>query len=173
MAEDSRIFLAVGSNLDDRYQNLKNGIHLINEHPHIWVLNKSYVYESPAMYYSDQSDFYNMVIEIDTNLNPLQLLHEIKKIELILGRDTKNKKNMPRTLDIDILAIGGLLIHSKLLEIPHPKIAERKFVLKPWNDIASDFIVPNINKNITELLKITTDSSSTRMVLIVEGKESK
>ena len=168
MAEDSRIFLAVGSNVDDRYQNLKNGIHLINQHPHIWVLNKSYVYESPAMYYSDQSDFYNMVIEIDTNLNPLELLKEIKKIELILGRNTENKKNMPRTLDLDILAIGDLLIHSKLLEIPHPKIAERKFVLKPWNDIDPDYSVPNYSAKVSELLENTEDNSDIRMVLIFD-----
>ena len=74
---------------------------------------------------------------------------------------------MPRTLDLDILAIGDLIICSKLLQIPHPKIAERKFVLKPWNDIAPDFLVPNADKLISELLDITEDISVTRMVLIV------
>ena len=113
-----------------------------------------------------------MVIEIVTNLNPIQLLDEVKKIEIMVGRNPKDKKNMPRTLDIDILAIGGLLIHSKLLEIPHPKISERRFVLKPWHDIAPDYIVPNINKSIAELLKITKDRSSTRMVLITDKESS-
>ena len=120
------------------------------------------------MYYADQNDFYNLVIEIETNLNPLQLLDEIKNIELIAGRKPGNKKNMPRTLDIDILAVGDLLIRSKLLNVPHPKIAERKFVLKPWNDIAPNFMIANINKDIKELLILTADQSSTRMVLILD-----
>ena len=166
MAEDLRIFLGLGSNIDDRYQNLMNGIQQLNDHAHIWVIDESHVYQTPAMYSKDQQDFYNMVIEIETNLNPLQLLDEVKKIEMKLGREPNKKKNMPRSLDVDILAVGDILIRSKLLEIPHPKIVERKFVLKPWNDIAPDFLVPNSDKNITELLRITKDRSQTRMVLI-------
>ena len=166
MAEDMRIFLGLGSNIDDRYQNLMNGIQQLNDHAHIWVIDESHVYQTPAMYSSDQQDFYNMVIEIETNLNPLQLLDEVKIIEMKLGRKPNKKKNMPRSLDVDILAVGDILIRSKLLEIPHPKIVERKFVLKPWNDIAPDFLVPNSDKNITELLRITKDRSQTRMVLI-------
>ena len=99
-------------------------------------------------------------------MNPLLLLKEVKKIEIKLGRGPNKKKNIPRSLDIDILAVGDILIRSKLLEIPHPKIEERKFVLKPWNDIAPGFSVPNSNKNIRELLRITKDRSQTRMVLI-------
>ena len=166
MAEDLRIFLGLGSNIDERYQNLMNGIQQLNDHAHIWVIDESHVYQTPAMYSSDQQDFYNMVIEIETNLNPLQLLDEVKNIEMKLGREPNKMKNMPRSLDVDILAVGDILIRSKLLEIPHPKIVERKFVLKPWNDIAPDFLVPNSDKNISELLKITKDRSSTRMVLI-------
>ena len=166
MAEDSRIFLGLGSNIDDRYQNLMNGIQQLNDHAHIWVIDESNVYQTPAMYSLDQQDFYNMVIEIETNLNPLQLLDEVKIIEIKLGKKPNKKKNMPRSLDVDILAVGDVLIRSKLLEIPHPKIVERKFVLKPWNDIAPDFLVPNSDKNITELLRITKDRSQTRMVLI-------
>ena len=166
MAEDLRIFLGLGSNIDDRYQNLMNGIQQLNDHAHIWVIDESNVYQTPAMYSLDQQDFYNMVIEIETNLNPLQLLNEVKNIEMKMGREPNKKKNMPRSLDVDILAVGDVLIRSKLLEIPHPKIVERKFVLKPWNDIAPDFLVPNSDKNITELLRITKDRSQTRMVLI-------
>ena len=77
MPSDSRIFLGMGSNIDDRYTNLKKGIKLLNDHAHIWIIGRSHVYQSPAMYYLEQEDFYNMVIEIETNLNPLQLLDEI------------------------------------------------------------------------------------------------
>ena len=80
MAEDLRIFLGIGSNIDDRYKNIMNGIRLLNEHPHIWVIEESYIYQSSAMYAPDQNDFYNMVIEIETNLIPIQLLNEVKNI---------------------------------------------------------------------------------------------
>ena len=170
MPDDLRIFCGIGSNIDDRYQNLNNGIEQLNEHAHIWVINTSYVYQSPPMYYTGQEEFYNMVVEIETNLNPLQLLNEVKKIEKIAGKDLKKKKNMPRILDIDILAVGDLLIRSKLLEIPHPKISERRFVLKPWNDIAPEFHVPSLDKDIAELLQITDDTSSINRVLILDDK---
>ena len=115
MSEDQHIFLGLGSNVGDRYQNLKFGIDMLNAHPHIWVMEKSHVYQSPAMYNTDQDEFYNMVIEIDTNLIPVDLLNEIKTIEKKVGRKVEKKKNMPRILDIDILAIGSLQIHSGLL----------------------------------------------------------
>ena len=113
-----------------------------------------------------------MVIEIETNLNPLELLEAVKTIETRTGRDLMVKKNMPRTLDMDILTDGNLLIRSNLLDIPHPKISERRFVLKPWYDIAPDYVVPNINKSITELLKITADKSLISMILIIDKEGS-
>ena len=75
---------------------------------------------------------------------------------------------MPRILDIDILAIGELQIQSVSLAIPHPGISERKFVLKPWNDIASEFTLPNSLDTVSDLLKNTTDSSEINMVLIID-----
>ena len=172
MHDNSRIFLGLGSNMGDRYQNLKKGIHLLNNHPHIWVIDQSHVYQSAPLYHTDQEDFYNMVVEIDTNLIPLDLLNEIKKIEKKAGRDSKSKKNMPRILDIDILAIGDLQIHSELLEVPHLRISERKFVLKPWKDIAPNFQLPESSATIADLLDKTEDDSQVRMVLIVDKADS-
>ena len=171
MPDDSRIFLGLGSNISDRYKNLKNGIEMLNNHPHIWVIDQSHVYQSAPLYHKNQEDFYNMVIEIDTNLIPVDLLTQIKKIEKKAGRDSKSKKNMSRILDIDILTIGDLQIHSKLLEIPHPGIAERKFVLKPWNDIAPKFRLPEISLTIADLLDYTKDESEVRMVLILDKED--
>ena len=168
MSEDQHIFLGLGSNVGNRYQNLKFGVDMLNAHPHIWVTEKSHVYQSPAMYNTDQDEFYNMVIEIDTNLIPVDLLNEIKTIEKKAGRKVEKKKNMPRILDIDILTFGDLQIHSDLLEIPHPGISERKFVLKPWNDIAPEYMVPKYSAKISELLENTNDDSATRMVLIFD-----
>ena len=168
MSEEQQIFLGLGSNMGDRYQNLKKGIHQLNDHPHIWVTDQSHVYQSPPMYQTDQDDFYNMVVEIDTNLIPIDLLTEIKNIEIKVGRIPERKNNMPRVIDIDILAIGNLQIHSELLEIPHPRISERKFVLKPWADIAPEFLLTNNSMTISELLENSNDSSEVRMVLILD-----
>ncbi len=172
MSDNSRIFLGLGSNMGDRYQNLKKGIQLLNNHPHIWVIDQSNVYQSAPLYHTDQEDFYNMVIEINTNLIPLELLTQIKKIEKKAGRDSTSKKNMPRILDIDILAIGDLQIHSELLEVPHPGISDRKFVLKPWKDIAPNFHLPESSATITDLLENTEDDSQARMVLILDKEDS-
>ena len=120
------------------------------------------------MYRADQNEFYNMVVEIDTNLIPVDLLNEIKNIEKKAGRLLERKKNMPRILDIDILAIGDLQIHSGLLEIPHGGISERIFVLKPWNDIAPNFVVQGQNAMVSEILENTYDNSDVRMVLIID-----
>ena len=171
MAEDMRTFLGLGSNVDDRYQNLTNGIKFLNDHPHIWIIDKSHVYQSPAMYFINQEDFYNIVIEIETNLNPLELLDEIKIIEKKSGRKPKSNKNMPRILDIDILAVGDLCIHSNLLEVPHSGISERKFVLKPWNDIAPEFTFSDSSQTVSDLLKDTADISEVRMVLILDKED--
>ena len=77
MHDDGRIFLGLGSNVGARYQNLKKGICLLNNHPHIWVIDQSHVYQSAPLYQTDQEDYYNMVVEINTNLIPLELLNQI------------------------------------------------------------------------------------------------
>ena len=171
MSDEQHIFLGLGSNKGDRYQNLKKGIHQLNNHPHIWVTYQSHIYQSQAMYKTDQNDFYNMVLEIDTNLIPIELLTEIKKIEIKAGRIPESKKNMPRILDIDILAIGDLQIKTASLEIPHPGISERKFVLKPWSDIAPEFTLPNSSQTISDLLENSADISEVRMVLILDKED--
>jgi len=168
LSEEQQTFLALGSNMGDRYQNLKNGILKLNDHPHIWVTDQSHVYQSPAMYQTDQDDFYNMVVEIDTNLIPIDLLSEVKKIEIKIGRIPENKKNIPRILDIDILAIGDLQIQSASLGIPHPRISERNFVLKPWSDIAPEFTLPDSSQTVSSLLENSADFSELRMVLILD-----
>ena len=165
-----KTFLGLGSNIEDRYYNLQKGIKYLTEHPHIWIINKSYVYQSPPMYYFEQKDYYNMVLEIDTNLEPLDLLGILKDIEKKCGRKNNNNcKNMPRELDIDILAIDSLFIRSNILNIPHIAICDRKFVLKPWNDIAPDYLISNLNKTVAELLKETCDNSDLHMILELKG----
>ncbi len=167
----NKVYLGLGSNMDDRYNNLKDGIKLLEKNPHIWVTDQSHVYQSPAMYNINQDDYYNMVIKIETNYTPLELLKEIQTIEEKSGRKKRDKKKYsPRILDIDILVYGEIIIHSDLLEIPHPRIAERKFVLKPWNDIAPDYLVPIHASKVNQLLKNTSDISKIMRVLIFDNE---
>ena len=160
------IFLALGSNIEDRFKNIEKGLELINAHPHIWIIKKSYTYSSSPMYNENQSDFYNMVIEIETNLTPLELLKVNKNIEKILGRNISKKKYQPRTLDIDILSYRDIIINTKILKIPHEKICERRFVLKPWNDIAPNYKLPNNDKPIYQLLNDIKDNAEVHLLLI-------
>ena len=162
------IFLGLGSNKGDKHKNLMFALYELAKHPHIWITNKSFIYESKPMYLTDQANYYNMVIQIDTNLEPLDLLDHIKKIEIKSGRTISAIKNMPRTLDIDILAMDQLLIRTKTLNIPHINIKERRFVLKPWSDIASNFILPSEKQSISYLLKHTSDTSKLNLILETE-----
>ena len=84
--------------MGDRYQNLKKGIDLLNDHPHIWVIDQSHIYQSPPMYYLEQDDFYNMVIQLQTNLTPIDLLNEIKSIV-----ETENLIDVAKMLGISAL----------------------------------------------------------------------
>ena len=111
------------------------------------------------MYNSSLNKFYNGVIKIETSYSPEDLLISIKKIEQKMGRVKSVNRYANRPIDIDILCCGSTIIRSRELVIPHPHIKERKFVLKPWSDIDSDYIIANENRKIKELLESTTDSS--------------
>ena len=167
--DNGDIYIGLGSNIEDRYLYLKKAIDLINFHPHIWVTKKSKIYQSQPLYNENQDFYYNMVVKIDTNLSPIDLLYTLKKTELDIGRKKTKKKNMPREIDLDLLAYGNIEVNSELLSIPHPKIVERKFVLKPWNDIAPNFYLKKYSNNISNLLHLTKDTSKINMVLILEN----
>lgn len=159
-----RIFLGLGSNEGSRLENLLLGCESIKGLPDTRIINISHVYETPPLYNEKLSNFYNLVIEINSKLNPAELLNKLKKIELLFGRDLSNGHNLSRKLDIDILAYGHKQVNKKELVIPHSKIFERKFVLQPWSDIAEDFILIGMNKTIKSLLSETTDSSKIHRV---------
>ena len=92
MIDDERNFLGLGTNLGNKYLNINQCKDAINAHPHIWIISQSNIYQSAPLYNSKQEDYYNMVVEIETNLNSLELLTEIKKIEIKLGREINEKK---------------------------------------------------------------------------------
>ena len=164
------IFMGLGSNMGDRHKNLSIGCKLIDALPETDLVNLSSIYETPPLYNTEQASFLNMVVEISSLFSPFELLIKIKNIESALGRDIENGHNLPRVLDIDILAYGSKEIMKNNLIIPHPGIFERKFVLQPWSDIAEDFILVGMNKSIKSLLRNTPDKSSITLTQFLVGK---
>ena len=148
-----RIFLSLGTNLGHRLTNLNEALLLISNNTDIKVLSKSKVYETSPMENKNQDYFLNQVIEIKTKIEPIDLLNFTQKIESKMGREKHSKKYQPRIIDIDILSYNKLILDKQNLCIPHSKIKFRKFILKPWTDIAPNYILPNSKSTIKELLE--------------------
>lgn len=132
-------YLSLGSNTGNRKLNLKRAIELLGDNPEINIDAVSSIYETEPMYVKDQRSFYNLVIRVSiSNLGPFELLGFIKAIEYKLGRKKGGTRYGPRPIDIDILYFGSEIIESDILQIPHPGISGRRFVLLPLSEIAPD-----------------------------------
>lgn len=147
--ENHIVYLALGSNLDDRLANLKQAIASLS--PQMEVKAKSRVYETPPWGYADQPMFLNQVIKANTYLEFEPLLKHIKRLEMALGRKP-SFKNGPRLIDIDILFYDDLVLNTPSLVIPHPHMHERGFVLLPLMEIAPDLVHPVHKKSVREMI---------------------
>jgi 2-amino-4-hydroxy-6-hydroxymethyldihydropteridine diphosphokinase len=146
----NKAYLLIGGNEGDRFlhmQQARTNIELICGQ----LLLVSSIYETAPWGKTDQPDFLNQVLLIDTEFSPEELLKSILSIEEKGGRK-RTVKNAPRTIDIDILFYNDLILEKPGLTIPHPRIAIRRFVLEPLNEISPEFIHPVIGKTIRELL---------------------
>lgn len=146
----NRVFLGLGTNMGDREQNLRDAVEALNGH--LEIIRLSSVYETKAWGYTDQADFLNQVIEAYTDLTPLRLLNFVKRTELELGR-VESFRYGPRSIDIDILFYGDLVRKTKRLQIPHPRMHERAFVLIPLAELEPEFRHPVLNRTIEDILK--------------------
>lgn len=147
MTDLARVFLGLGSNLGDRERNLDRALEYLRER--LRVLKVSKIYDTDPIGNTDQPRFLNLVCEVNTRLSPEGLLTLAKGIETKMGR--KSKTGEPRPIDIDILLYGELVVKTPELEIPHPRMAEREFVLVPLAEIAPDVVHPVTWKTAKEM----------------------
>jgi 2-amino-4-hydroxy-6-hydroxymethyldihydropteridine diphosphokinase len=147
----AKVFIGIGSNLGNREINCGNAINLLMDSG-ISVLKRSAMIETKPWGVTDQPEFLNMVIEIETDLQPDALLTLLKKTECDVGR-TDTVRWGPRVIDLDILLYGDSVLKTPQMEIPHPRISEREFVLRPLAEIAPDTIHPVLGKSIKTLLE--------------------
>ncbi|KAK5583079.1 hypothetical protein RB653_004669 [Dictyostelium firmibasis] len=136
------VYLAFGSNLGDKFQNILNSFKRLEKQ--CFIQSTSFMYESSPQYYREQDSFFNCACKVSTDLKPQDLLKFIKQIEADMGR-VETFRNGPRVIDIDIIYYNNLIIKTDDLEIPHPLMWERDFVLLPLSDIAPNFIHPTLH----------------------------
>ena len=133
-------YLSLGSNLGDRAATLRRAIGELSAHPRIELRQVSSVYETKPVTAEPQPDYLNLAVALETDLEPLELLHVTQEIEQRLGR-TRPHPNAPRTIDIDLLTCGDIMVQTAELTLPHPRMLQRQFVLVPLADLDVDLCV--------------------------------
>jgi len=151
----NEVYLGLGSNVGDRLLNLNKAIELLSEK--IQILKKSKIYISKAVGYTDQPDFHNMVLYGKTDLSPEELFNFIKDVEKNVGRVYRFHWG-PREIDIDILFYNDLVYRIDKLNIPHPRLHERDFVLLPLIELNPKLFHPVLNKRVSDLKELMENS---------------
>jgi 2-amino-4-hydroxy-6-hydroxymethyldihydropteridine diphosphokinase len=154
------VYLSLGSNVGDRAARLARAVESLSEagvHP----VRQSSLYLTEAVGGLDQRAFLNCVLEAETGRMPLELLRTLQRVEWALGRRRMVRLG-PRAIDIDILFYGSSVVRMRELVIPHPRLAERRFVLVPLNEIAPGLRHPVLSGSVADLLAYTEDRSMVR-----------
>ena len=151
-------FLGIGTNLGDKENNLSAAIAGIEEKIGK-IVKSSSVYATESWGFKTEDEFLNMVLKVETNLIPSELIRRIQMLEASSGRVRSEKQYSSRVIDIDILFYDDLVINEKSLKITHPLLHGRKFVLVPLCEIEAEMIHPVLNKTIASLLKSCKDKS--------------
>ena len=157
-----KVVLGFGSNIGSRFRNINNAIRVLSLNKDFNLLALSSVYETEPWGFKHQRNFLNCAAVFLSRLSPAGLVKFIKKTEKQAGR-VKRDKWQAREIDIDVLFYGSRIIDRRYLKVPHPYLYERNFVLTPLVEIVPGFIHPVLKKNITELSKISVDTSNVKI----------
>jgi len=158
-----RAYVGLGSNLGDRAAYLLLGLSALSRLPKTHLLRLSPVYETDPVG-PPQPPYLNMVAELETELSPKELLAEMLRVEKALGRERRERWG-PRTLDLDLLLYGDLVLEEEGLSVPHPRLHERAFVLVPLLDLLPEGRHPLLGQSFAELLA-SLDASSVRPLVL-------
>jgi 2-amino-4-hydroxy-6-hydroxymethyldihydropteridine diphosphokinase len=167
---ENKAFIALGSNMGNRYNNLLSAIKNLKSHSKIQLVNSSSIYETDPVGYEDQALFLNMVIEIKTAYNALELLDTCLQAELELGRKREVRWG-PRTIDLDILMFNQENIETEKLTVPHPRMLERAFVMIPLLEIHQDKLVPMMEKPLQSYLLELPNKEGVRIWKQINGED--
>jgi len=162
-----RVGIALGSNLGKRLSHLCVARDMLRDlvEPESLYLQAPVYQSSPVDCDDSAPDFYNTVLELDYIGDPHELLLKTQGIEFHLGRESVYERNAPRVIDVDILYFGDVVMHEDILQIPHPRMFDRRFVLQPLNDIRPHLILPGDEATIAEHFKhIETDEPPLRLL---------
>ncbi len=148
----SRVFIGIGSNEGDRLQAISDAVKILGATEGIRVVQMATIIETEPVGGPPQGPYLNTVVEVDASLSPPALFAALKAIERRLGRSPSGERWGPRPMDLDLLLYDDLVLTSVDLEIPHPRLHERRFVLEPLTQLAPDLIHPRLKRTTTELL---------------------
>ena len=146
-----RAYVGLGGNIGDRRAHLEQALDLLTREPGIEIVAVSSIRETDPVGYVEQPRFLNAVAALETELAPRELLERLLAVERVLGRERAGPRFGPRTIDLDLLLYGGEVVEEPGLTVPHPRLAERRFVLEPLVELAPDLVLPD-GRRVGELL---------------------
>ena len=142
-----RAWIGLGGNVGDVARAFESALAMLDAGPGLVLCRRSRLYRTAAWGLTDQPDFLNAVAELESGLPPHELLRRLHEVERAHGRDRAAETRWgPRTLDLDLLAIDGVVVDTPELQLPHPRLAERAFVLVPWAEIAPELMLPGMGR---------------------------
>lgn len=155
-------YLGLGSNLGQRRENLERAARLLFASKYIQLLRSSSIYETAPWGYADQPDFLNLVLEVHTTMPPGGLLEKVKGLEQKMRREP-GRRFGPRIIDVDILLYGDLTLHRADLQIPHPRLHQRAFVLVPLAELAPGLVHPTMEMTMAKLASGVGDNDGVKL----------
>ena len=159
------VYLSLGSNIAPRLDTLDSGLNALIDLHDTSIQSISSIYETESVTLTPQSSYLNLAVCLKTKLDPEIFLKYCGLIEQSRGRPLVRQKNEPRSLDIDIIFFGDIILDSKLLQLPHPRYKQRRFVLVPLSEIAADLICPLSGYSITQILEGCDDTCDVSLLV--------